>query len=94
VDLVRTACRAAGFEPVAGPPFTTMQDTLAAIGTGPPSWTVVYAAHARLLPAPRVAFRPVGPPGLRMPTALAVSRSAPPACLPELLAACASDHDS
>ncbi|MGW9214441.1 LysR family transcriptional regulator [Embleya sp. NPDC055664] len=41
VDLLVGACRAAGFEPVVGRTFTTDQDTLAAIGAGPPTWTAV-----------------------------------------------------
>jgi DNA-binding transcriptional LysR family regulator len=86
VDLVLGACRAAGFEPVPGPASSTLQDTLAAIGTGTPMWTVLYAANARMMQVRRVAFRPLRAPGLALPVALAVRRSAP---LPRLLlAAC------
>jgi DNA-binding transcriptional LysR family regulator len=89
-DLVLSACREAGFTPVFGPVFTTMQDTLAAVGSGSASWTVAYESHARRLPSPRVAFRRTTRP-IRMPTLLAVSASSPPWCLDELLRAC--DHD-
>ncbi|KAA6213211.1 LysR family transcriptional regulator [Streptomyces albofaciens JCM 4342] len=98
VDRVLSACHEAGFEPVPvpGPPGGSLQDSLAAIGAaGPadPSWTVVYAAHARQLRTPRVAFRPFRTP-LTLTTSLAVHRTAPPACLDALLAACAAAaHD-
>ncbi|MEV4615065.1 LysR substrate-binding domain-containing protein [Kitasatospora sp. NPDC049258] len=100
VDLVLTACREAGFRPVPGPAFSTLQDTLASIGTGAATWTVVYAANARMVRLPRVAFRPLSPPGLTLPTALAVRRGTPP---PGLLldayraarsAPTCDDHDS
>ncbi|HEX4223136.1 MAG TPA: LysR substrate-binding domain-containing protein [Pseudonocardiaceae bacterium] len=87
-DLVVNACRAAGFTPVFGPAFTTMQDTIASIGVGAPSWTVLYDSHARVLPAPRVAFRPLAEP-LTMPTYLAMSRVTPPPAIAVLRAACA-----
>ncbi|GAA1223538.1 LysR family transcriptional regulator [Kitasatospora nipponensis] len=76
VDLVLTGCRQAGFEPVPGPPSSSLQDTLATIGSGTPMWTVVYAANARIMRIPRVAFVPFASPGLALPTALAV-RSGP-----------------
>ncbi|MER5641624.1 LysR family transcriptional regulator [Kitasatospora sp. NPDC002227] len=81
VDLVTDACAQAGFRPVLGPPHGTLQDTLASIGTGTPMWTVVYAANARLMNVPRIAFRPCRTP-LALPTSVAVRRSAP---LPRLL---------
>ncbi|MFH8407805.1 LysR family transcriptional regulator [Streptomyces sp. NPDC018019] len=92
VDRLLTACHRAGFEPVPvpGPPAGSLQDNLAAIGAaGPaaPSWTVVYAAHARQLRTPRVVFRPFRTP-LTLTTSLAVHRTEPPACLDALLAAC------
>jgi hypothetical protein len=64
-DLIRGACAEAGFEPLPGPPFTTPQDALAETGTGPPAWTVFYTAAADLMPARRVAFRPLA--GLTAP---------------------------
>lgn len=81
VDLVVGACRDAGFEPAPGPPHSSLQDTLAALGAGAPGWTVVYAAHAAQLAAERVAFLPVaaggrdghpGGGGLALTAALAV----------------------
>lgn len=87
-DLVVNACRAAGFAPVLGRPFTTMQDTIASIGVGAPTWTVLYTTHARVLPAPRVAFRPLAAE-LAMPTYLAVSHVTRPPAYPQLRAACA-----
>ncbi len=89
VDLVTDACRAAGFEPVMGPPFTTDQDTLAAIGSGRPSWTVFYASQAEILPPGRtVAFRSFTPPVPAMQTYLAVRPAAPASRLSPLLDAC------
>jgi hypothetical protein len=41
-----------------GRPFTAPQDILAETGTGPHAWTVFYTA-ADLIPARRVAFRPL-----------------------------------
>ncbi|PKV89614.1 LysR substrate-binding domain-containing protein [Streptomyces sp. TLI_146] len=88
VDLVVAACNSAGFEPVLGPAFTTDQDTLAAIATGPPSWTVFYAAQAAHLPAGRTVFRPFAPPAPMAETFLAVHPAAPARRLAPLLAAC------
>lgn len=88
VDLVVGACHSAGFEPLPGPVSGSLQDTLATIGAGSvPMWTVVYAAHARVLLSPRVAFRPFRAPGLALPIGLAVRREAPPAGLEVLLKA-------
>ncbi|MQS11225.1 LysR family transcriptional regulator [Streptomyces kaniharaensis] len=81
VDLVMDACAQAGFRPILGPAHSTLQDTLASIGTGTPMWTVVYAANARMMNARRIAFRPCRTP-LALPTSIAVRRSAP---LPRLL---------
>jgi DNA-binding transcriptional LysR family regulator len=71
VDLVMSACAAAGFEPVLGPRSSSLQDTHAAIGAGSPSWTVIYESHARLLREGRVAFRRPKP-RLALTTSLAV----------------------
>lgn len=60
-DLITEACRAAGIEPPAGAPFTTLQETLSGIASGPPSWTVFY----EVAPVPemsRVAIRPLAEP--------------------------------
>jgi DNA-binding transcriptional LysR family regulator len=95
VDLVMTACHAAGFEPVPGAASVGLQDTLATIGSGRPLWTVVYASHARVLRPSRVAFLPFRAPGLSITTALVVRRDGPTPHLGALLAACAApeDHD-
>lgn len=84
-DLLTRACAEAGFEPSPGPPLTSLQDALAEIGTGPPSWTVVYAAAAELTSVRRVAFRPIT--GLSAQTGLAVPPGAPSAPVRYLLAA-------
>ena len=70
-----------------GPAFTNPQDTLAEIGTGPPSWTLLYASAAAQLAVRRVAFRPLG--GLTAHTCLAVPPGPPTSALRLLLRACA-----
>ncbi|MFJ9852318.1 LysR substrate-binding domain-containing protein [Streptomyces sp. NPDC101150] len=87
-DAVVGACRAAGFEPVMGPSFTTDQDTLAAIASGRPSWAVYYAVQARIQPAPRIAFRPFTEPAPAVRTFLAVRPDPPSRRLTALLDAC------
>ncbi|TNC29206.1 LysR family transcriptional regulator [Amycolatopsis alkalitolerans] len=90
-DLMVSSCRSAGFAPVFGPPSTSLQDTLAMIGSSTDIWTVVYESQVRRLVAPRVTFRATVTP-ITMTTLLAVSETNPPWCLDELLRAC--DHDS
>jgi DNA-binding transcriptional LysR family regulator len=75
VDLVLTACQRAGFEPIPAQASSTLQDTLAAIGTGTPMWTVVYAANAHPAANSRVVFRPFEP-GLSLPIGVAVRKGA------------------
>jgi DNA-binding transcriptional LysR family regulator len=89
VDLLLAACRAAGFEPRFGPPAGNDQDTLAAIGAGPPTWTVYYAAQAEMLSADGhgVAFVTLDP-ALRMPTSLALPAAGGSPALETLLEAC------
>lgn len=70
-DLVHERCREAGFEPLLGKPFTTVQNTLAEIGHGAPSWAVVYEGSVHGTPHRSVVHRPIDPP-LRVPTSLAV----------------------
>ncbi len=95
VDLVVNACHEAGFEPLPGPVGGSLQDTLATIGASAiPQWTVVYAAHARQLHSPRVAFLPFRARPLALSTSLAVRQSAPPRCLDQLLKACATPSTS
>jgi len=99
VDLVTAAGRHSGFEPILGPPFTTMEDTLASIALGPASWTVIYAARARHLSVPSVAFRSLIDADLVMPTRAAVSPGALPWHVEAFIGACTSessgsDHES
>jgi len=90
VDLVVESCAAAGFEPMSGPPSSTLQNTLAAIGSGQSLWTVVYAAHARMLHNDRVAFLPFRGDGLALTTSLAVRAAPLSAQLNSLIEACAA----
>ncbi|MCX4748213.1 LysR substrate-binding domain-containing protein [Kitasatospora sp. NBC_01287] len=102
VDLVLNACQAEGFEPIPGPTSGNLQDTLAAIGTGTPMWTVVYGGNARIMRVPRVAFVPFRSPGLRLPVALTLRQgpSTPgldllrSACVPAEPAPTSGDQDS
>ncbi|MEU7648236.1 LysR family transcriptional regulator [Streptomyces huasconensis] len=83
-DLITGALRAAGAQrPLLGPPFTTLQETLTAVGgAGEPSWTVFYEVNG--LPSlPRVAVRPL--PGPEVVTSLAVRPGPPGPALRELL---------
>ncbi|GAA3166537.1 LysR family transcriptional regulator [Planomonospora alba] len=73
-DLVTDACRAAGVDPPPGPPFTTLQETLADIGGRTPSWTIFYEVTG-LPDIPRVAIRPLAEPTLT--TSLAVPPGPP-----------------
>ncbi len=57
VDLVMSACAAAGFEPLLGLRTSRLPETLASIGNGD-GWTVLYEPHAKQLHHDRVAFRP------------------------------------
>jgi DNA-binding transcriptional LysR family regulator len=88
-DLITGACRRAGFEPRLAPAMND-QDMLAAIATGPPTWTVYYAAQAELLAsmAGGVAFRQLAGPPLLMPTLLATAIARDGSSLEPVLAAC------
>jgi DNA-binding transcriptional LysR family regulator len=85
-DLVTGACRAAGFQPTPAPALND-QDMLAAIATGPPTWTVYYRAKAAALAATGVSFAEPDPP-LRMPTSLALAADRTGPAVEALLAAC------
>jgi DNA-binding transcriptional LysR family regulator len=89
VDLVMGACAAAGFTPTLGSHVEGLDNTHALIATGPPSWTVIYEAHARALHHPHVAFR-LTRPELVMPTALAVAADATSRAVAPLLRACSA----
>jgi DNA-binding transcriptional LysR family regulator len=71
-DFVIAQCRSAGFMPMLGRPFTTLQDTIAEIEFGAPSWSVLYESEANLVPAHGVAFRTIGPPTPHVSMFLAV----------------------
>jgi DNA-binding transcriptional LysR family regulator len=88
VDLLFAACRANGFEPRVVPAGND-QDMLAAIGTGPATWTVYYTAQARMLSAQGagVAFVAIDPP-LHMPTSLALPATGSSPVILALLEAC------
>jgi DNA-binding transcriptional LysR family regulator len=87
-DLVVGCCQEAGFTPTFADEFTTDQDTLAAIGFGPPSWTVYYAPQISQIASPGVVFRPMRNPEPAMTTYLAVLPDRPRAELGGLLDAC------
>ena len=89
VDLVIGACAQAGFSPRLADHPDAVEDVLAAVASGPPSWSVLYEPHARMLHLDRVVFRPSEPP-LGLTTALAVPEEATTATLAPLLRACAS----
>jgi len=71
-DLVVGACRAAGFEPQLTRTAGNLEHNLAEIGTGAPSWTAIYASHARRINTSSEAFRPLRAPGLELTTYLLV----------------------
>jgi DNA-binding transcriptional LysR family regulator len=87
VDLVMSACAEAGFTPRLADHPDAVEAVLAAIASGPPSWSVLYEPHARMLNLDSVAFRPTDPP-LGLMTALAVPAAATTASLAPLLRAC------
>jgi DNA-binding transcriptional LysR family regulator len=94
VDLLLAACRTAGFEPRQRPTTGSDQDKLAAIGAGPATWTVYYAAQAEMFSAQAVgvAFVRIDPP-LRMPTSLALPAARESSVLQALLEACHAAAD-
>jgi DNA-binding transcriptional LysR family regulator len=89
VDLVLGACADAGFTPPLADHPEGIENVIAAIAAGPPTWTVLYEAHARMLHQTLAAFRLSDPP-LVMPTALAVREDATSRALAPLLRACAA----
>lgn len=79
VDAVLAACRAEGFEPIMGPPFVGLQETLADIGTGAPSWTILHEGGVPLVATRRVATRPLeGAEGLVITTSLVTQQEPGP----------------
>lgn len=95
-DLVMDACTTAGFAPVPGAHVGSLDDLIAAVGSGRPSWTVIYEPQAETRRHPLVQFVATEPV-LRMPTALAVPETATSRDVAPLLRACAAagsgDHE-
>ena len=87
-DLVVSCCQQAGCTPTFADESTTDQDTLAAIGFGPPAGTVYYAPQVSQIASPGVVFRPLGNPGPAMTTYRAVPPGRPRAELCGLIEAC------
>ena len=87
VDLVLRACADAGFTPVLADHPHHLEHTLAAIAAGPPTWTVIFEPHARMMRQGSVIFRPTDPP-LSLTTSLAVAEDATTATIAPLLRAC------
>ncbi|HEU5008870.1 MAG TPA: LysR family transcriptional regulator [Jatrophihabitantaceae bacterium] len=89
VDLVLGACADAGFTPALAQHPGRLEHMLAALAVGPPTWTVIYEAHARSIRHASVSFRRTDPP-MSMATLLAVAESATTATVAPLLRACAA----
>lgn len=87
VDLVLQACADAGFTPALADHPHSLEHTMATIAAGPPTWTVIYEPHARMMHPASVVFRQTDPP-LSMTTSLAVSEGATTVTLAPLLRAC------
>jgi DNA-binding transcriptional LysR family regulator len=88
VDLVLSRCVEAGAPPRRLDHHDAPTDTLlAAVASGAPSWTVMYASHARMLRSDRVEFRRTYPE-MWVTTSLAVPRSASSRDMAPLVDAC------
>jgi DNA-binding transcriptional LysR family regulator len=86
--LITTALAAAGPVRVHPSPFTTLQNTLAEINTGPATWAPIYGDPAEFPAMPGIAYRPVDE--LPVITSLAVSAAPPGRAVRALLDACAA----
>ncbi|NDZ81641.1 LysR family transcriptional regulator [Streptomyces sp. SID10853] len=86
-DTVVAACRAAGFEPLLGPPSTRLQDTLADIGAGGSGWTLVYPTATNTVSSRRIALLPLNGEPVTIRMFLALQENADPARLELLTAA-------
>lgn len=93
VDAVRTACQAAGFDPIpaAGMPAATDEDLLAAIAAGG-AWTVYYASRARQLNAEALGVTFIAPADrpITVSTSIVVRAGRTPAVTQQFLQACMS----
>ncbi|GAA2793660.1 LysR family transcriptional regulator [Saccharopolyspora taberi] len=87
VDLVVAACNAAGFDPVMGAAFTTLQDTLAELGQGVPAWTVVADSEYVRPASAKVRLIPLVDPPVPVVTAL-VTGPAPSSEVELLIESC------
>ncbi|MFG3285495.1 LysR family transcriptional regulator [Streptomyces sp. NPDC048111] len=86
-DTVVAACRAAGFEPLLGPPSARLQDTLADIGAGGSGWTLVYPTATNTVSSRRIALLPLNGEPITIRMFLALQENADPARLELLTAA-------
>jgi len=91
-DLVERACGAAGFSPLAGPAFTTVQDVLTGHVAAGRCWTLLFASTAVLVPG-NVLLAPTRPQVL-VPTQLAVRDSPPRPLVAAFLATALSATDA
>ncbi|WP_051426144.1 LysR substrate-binding domain-containing protein [Jiangella gansuensis] len=82
--LVATAFEAAGIDPPAGPPFTSLRETLTDLAHAAASWTLFYEVGTPP-PMPGVAYRRLA--GLVSTTYLAVPADPPSPAIRQLLAA-------
>ena len=89
VDLVMDACAEAGFTPALADHPDSIEQVLAAVASGSPTWTVMYEPHARMMNQSRVRFQAAGP-ALVMPTSLAVRDDTTSRTVAPLLRACAA----
>jgi DNA-binding transcriptional LysR family regulator len=88
VDLVLRSCAEAGQQPRRlGYDGGAVDALLAAVANGAPTWTVMYASHARMIQSPRVAFRGTDPE-LSLTTSLAVPTTATSHDVAPLIEAC------
>jgi DNA-binding transcriptional LysR family regulator len=92
-DLVTRACVEAGFQPMLLPAASTLEDLMAELGSGPPSWTVIFAARARQFRTRTEVFRSFAAPGLALSTSLLVPAGPPSPDVAALLRACRSAGD-
>ncbi|SER84448.1 DNA-binding transcriptional regulator, LysR family [Streptomyces sp. yr375] len=77
-DTVVSACREAGFDPVIGPPFTGLQDTLAEIGSGSAGWTLVYPTAIGAVSSRRIARKELADSPMTIRMSLALRQDADP----------------
>lgn len=91
-DTVMLACHEAGFDPVTGPQFNGLPETLAEIGAGEPGWTLMYPSAMGSASSRRIAVKPLerSPVVIRM--SLAIRTQVTPERLSLLESVCAMVH--